>query len=226
MTTAAPRKRARTTTSSTTQKKTKAAIGRMVKTCMFREAEHKHVDINDALTPATGGTFGTNLLSLSNGTNNGTRIGSQVQVMSVEFRFLLQLPAAATGGGGRVILVLDHNPNGALPAVGDLLDAPVNFLAPYNLDKVGNKMMGPARFRILYDKIFYINPTSSVVAAGTAIISTPVHQRKFKITFPVHYGGVAGTVADLVKNNLFFLYIGINGTETLTSKTQVCYVDV
>lgn len=220
------RSRAAVGANSVVPTRAKTAVRRYVKTCMKREAEKKHVTTSDSgIAPGATGTFGTSLVAMSQGSTAVTRVGAQINVIAVSCWGYATLPAASTGDLIRCILILDHQPNGANPAVTDVLEA-ANFLSPYNLDKVGSSSAGPARFRILADKTYDLNAPSAIVATGTA--TKYVHFRaNAKVDLQVHYAGNAGTVSDLVKNNLIWLYLTGNASTTAVNvRSQICYTDV
>lgn len=202
----------------------KRAVGRYVKTCMKREAEHKHVETTDGITTAAAGTVGLSVVSLSQGTANLGRVGTQVQAMSFNTWGFCALPAASTGDTVRFIFYCDHMPSQSAPAVTDILAA-ANFLSPYNLDKVGGQGNGPGRFSIIRDFTKSLVPTSAVVVAGTGVVQTH-YEMHFRCDTPIHYTGNTGTVNDLVKNNYGWIYISASGVATVNARTQFCYIDV
>lgn len=203
---------------------TRTYIKRTVQQCIRRDAEHKHVTTTDAFTPAAAGTLGTILNDLTQGTSNGTRVGSQVRVHSIEAIIQLNLPAAGTGDMIRCILVQDHQPNNAAPFITNILETS-NMNSPYNLDQVGTSLMGQNRFRILYDRLVTLNATSAIVATGTAFVQT-CFRKKVMVNAISHYQGNAGTVNDLVKNSYVWLFISAGGTVIVNARTQVCYSDI
>lgn len=204
--------------------KQRAVVRRYVKTCMKREAEVKHSTTNESFTPAAGGTAGTSLMATTNGTTSVTRVGNQVQVSMVNFKIYLQLPAASGGDIVRAILVWDHAPNGAACTIGDVLESS-NVNSAYNMDKVGGIGHGPSRFTVVADIFAVLNPTSSVVVGGTGAVFKTFHANR-KVDVPVHYNGGAGSVADLVKNNLQWVTCSLAASAVFNVKTQVCYIDV
>lgn len=213
-------KRARSTIPPAARK----AVSRYVKTCMKREAEHKHIALQDNFVVAGTGTLGQSLVQLGSSTSVGTRIGSQVNFLSITARCLVWLPGAAAGDVLRAILVQDHQPNGAAATVANVLQTAA-CPADFNLELVGGRGMGPQRFTILCERMIDLPAPSGVVAAGTGIVYRHFAFHK-KVDIPVHYSGVAGTVADVVKNNIFWLFISATGLANVDVRTQLCYVDV
>lgn len=111
---------------------------------MLRLTELKHSTTNFNITSmATGGTIVT-VSDLSQGTSSSTRVGNQVHVSYLEVFGQFSLAAAQSGDIGRLIIFVDHSPDGALPGVTDVLES-TSYASCYNKDKVGS------RFRILHD---------------------------------------------------------------------------
>lgn len=221
--TRAPKRARRSSTPSTTlSKPAKTAVTKLIKTCMFREAEMKHSTTSDSFTPSATGTLGTSVVALGQGTTSGTRVGNQVRLLHLNFRIIVSLPAAAVGDIIRCILVQDHQPNGTAYAVTDVLET-ANLNALYNMDKVGGA--GGGRFSILVDRQFTLVPTSAIVATGTALVYRALNS-KVKRSFNIDYQAAAGTVSDLVRNNVQWMAISNVGVAAFGCKTQFCYVDV
>lgn len=190
---------------------------------MKRESEHKHVTTVEGFVTSSVGTIGGSLVALTQGTSNGTRIGSQVQLMQLNIRARVTLPGASTGDNLRCILVCDHGPAGGTFFPTDIIEA-ADMLAPYNLDKV-TAGMGVNRFSILLDRTLELSPASPIVASGTGARYRDFN-KSFKLDSPIHYAGNAGTVSDLVKNNYAWLVISQNGQALWNCRSQICYVDV
>lgn len=106
--------------------------------------------------------------------------------------------AATSGDTYRIIIGVDHEPLGALPAVTDVLES-ASSIAPYNKDKVGS------RFRIIADEIGQVIPS----AATTTIGIKAIHGKK-KLDFVTYYQSNAGTISDLLRNNMFAIVLSGN----------------
>lgn len=203
---------------------TKSFIKRQVKVCMQRDAEHKHITTTDSATSSAGGTVGLAIPDLAQGTSNGTRIGSQITMHSIESIGEITLGGAAIGDQFRAILVMDHQPNGATFTVANVLET-AQFNGLWNLDLVGNKVVGPGRFRILYDRMWDLSAPSAVITAGTGQTVRHFHV-KIKLGMNAHYQSNAGTVSDLVHNNIAWLFISTNSLCAYSVRSQLCYTDV
>lgn len=219
------KKRGRYQISATKKQTVPAATRKYVKTCMKRVADQKHLTVSDGVSVASAGTTGLSIMALSQGTAEGNRVGNQVSVDAFTYRGNITTPAANTGDNVRCILVLDHQPNGAAFGITDVLFS-ASWIAPYNYDKVS--MPGNVqRFTILRDFVVVVNAPSSVVATGTALMDVPFSGKSPTrwSGFSVHYQGNAGTVSDLVKNDLRWLFISATGTASASCQTCVRYVN-
>lgn len=124
------------------------------------------------------------------------------------------LPAADSTDGVRIIVFVDHEPLGANPGATDILEAAA-WLQPYNKDKVGS------RFKILVDKIYGLENSAATV---TSCIRT--FDFRIPLKFVTYYQSDAGTVADVLKNNVGFLAISSAGVPNLSFTGQFCYKDL
>lgn len=204
----------------------KRVLGKFVKACMDKEAEMKHASttLASTATSGSGSIASANCLTfLSQGTGTGQRIGNQAQWKRVVIRGLLTLPAAAVGDTVRVLLVVDRMPNGAVAAVTDVLQS-ANYLSDYNLDMVSHQGMS-GRFSVLYDRVYDLSCTGPIVATGTGVVLRHFTIQK-KMNLPIMYKGNAGTVADLMKNNVFIFAISKSGVATWEFNANACFVDL
>lgn len=113
-----------------------------------------------------------------------------------------------------MIVVLDHQPDGSAFAVTDVLES-AGYTQPYNKDKVGS------RFRILLDTQVALMNSAPTVTVDVK----PFHFKK-KLNFTTFYVGNAGTVADLLKNNVSVLMISSQANVGVTADFQLCYKDL
>lgn len=204
----------------------KRVLGKFVKSCMDKEAELKHsaTTLAATATASAGSIAAANLLVLSSqGTGVGQRVGNQWQLKRLVIRGVLTLPAATVGDTVRILLVVDRAPNGAVAAVTDVLQS-ASYISDYNLDNVSH-MGTSGRFSILSDRTVDLSPTGPIVATGTGVVLKHFTISK-KMNMPVMYKGNAGTVADLMKNNLFVFAISKSGIATWEWIANACYVDL
>ncbi len=174
--------------------------------------ESKFVSPNGALACDTTGT-----ISLLNGIAPGTAVNERLGRIVVldKLKLLIQdqvTPATGVDQFHRLLVVADKQPNGAALAITDVLDS-VSTVAMPNL---ANR----ARFRILYDDLHQLNATGEPFSQRTYSLSIPLNLRV------VYNAGVAGTVADIATNSLYFITIGsvaagaTAGSTTYQSRTS------
>lgn len=179
----------------------------------IEQDESKYVDFpgNVAGVPAAGATQCINALGQGDSASN--RTGNSVVGKNLQVKLTVQQTGATANQTVRVIIFLDKQPNGALPAVGGaggVLQTAGNYQAFLNDG-------ARARYRILMDKTF------SVQTSGPSIIN-------YKKFIPLRdiqtrYGQNLGTVADIQTNALGILYIGDTSLSTLTYNIRYRFVD-
>lgn len=102
---------------------------------MYKRVEFKTIETDEDATSVIDSTGEVNLLNgMSQGTDNFERIGRRVTLKSIELHMTAKA-TAATGLRQKALafLVLDKHPNGATPAITDMLTIS-NVLALRNLD--------------------------------------------------------------------------------------------
>jgi len=188
---------------------------RTVQRALRPSAELKAVDTDVNLTMDTTGA-----IRLLNGVVPGVgfsqRIGRSISMRGLDLR----LTASVVAGTGvdqiqRVLVVLDHQPNGAAPVITDILDAVSTESRP--------NLINAWRFTILQDTRFDLN-ASAEPGSKRAITE------KICLGRSTHYNnGVAGTVADIVTNSLFLVFVGSEAAGatagTVTGTSRVRFVD-
>lgn len=163
----------------------------------------------------------TGSFTLLNGTTLGSdytnRIGRKIVCKSMYIRGFvtaensLNLSAAATPSQqARMILLVDMQPNGAAPAVTDVLNTahPASQLNLNNRD----------RFKVLRDDVFTLDPISvaagSVGFCGTTTYEVSCYKKMSLET--IYNSGSAGTIGDINSGALYMFWIGsaVTGTNT------------
>lgn len=141
--------------------------------------EKKWIDTAATLLVTTVGTAAITLLNgLTTGTTSVTRIGSRIEVKSVQFKYSFQSGAGATGTTPiRIKIVYDKESNGTFPATTDIM-------ASDQLDG-HNNLYTAGRFITMYDQTF--NPVTgpSGTAAGGA--QSQLCEGYVKCNLPVKY---------------------------------------
>lgn len=161
--------------------------------------EKKFLDTtqNGAFPGTTGGAVLTLLNGMAPGTSQITRIGSRIDVKSVQFKCLFSSGTSATGVTPfRVKIVYDKETNGvALQATDVLVSDDIDALN--NLSQAG-------RFITLLDKTW--DPIPAINATGAAGFQSQLLEGFCKCSLPVKYNaGTAGTVADISSGSIYAL---------------------
>lgn len=160
------------------------------------------------------------LSGLLPGNTASTRIGSRVAIQSIQLSLKLT-PHATTASDSRVLLVVDRQANGAQAAGTD-------YLVSDSLTGLKN-LASRMRFRTLMDKKVAGLPlaTNSNYGGGRPLVIDKFV--KFSSPLSVDYNaGTAGTVADIITNNVFLHLVGSTAAgsgATLTGNIRVRYSD-
>jgi hypothetical protein len=179
------------------------------------------------LSQATYGCDTTGSVTLLNGvatgTDNTNRVGRHCTFMEIIVQgHFFPTNATASTNMCRVILVQDHQPNGALPAITDLLVAS-SATSAFN---VNNEM----RFKILSDKhvtLGTINTTATQtysVAPGAASYST-----KLRCKISTEYNGTSAAIGSLTTNSILLFTVGTQTSSngySLLAYTRVRFIDI
>lgn len=164
-------------------------------------------------------------VSLLNGMAAGTdytqRTGRKMVTKSILARFIMNtaLVDAQQGDVVRILIFIDKQTNGALPAVTDVLNS-ANYLEPMNLSNRD-------RFIVIKDMIFTMNPcdyTAAVLTTG----APETKMKKFykKCSFETIFSGTANTIGSIASGSLLILYISqFNVLSTLSYNVRTRIVD-
>ena len=181
--------------------------------------EKKNIDITTSFAlPAYGTWSGQNLLNaMAQGAGSSSRIGRKVLNKSFLMRYSLQQPASLPSLQARILVVFDKQPNGAIPAITDILNGSTAE-AVNNLDKAD-------RFVTLVD---YVTPEPGSNGAGEAAVQTFLYPAIYrKMNLETMYSGTAGTFAEIVTGAiwLFVHATEATGTAQMYLSTRVRYTD-
>lgn len=127
------------------------------------------------------------------------------------------LPAAVASDRLRLVIFWDNEALGANPASTDVFETN-NIDSCYQLDKVGPGK----RFSMIYDRVYpVITPAASVATGLVPITGT------FKLDKNVFYQSNAGTLSDILKNNMVVGVISAGGTSLIFNVNfQLCFTDI
>lgn len=193
-------------------------IKRTVKQCMEQMLELKHSPTAVAINPLlAAGQFISPCL-LVQGSSAVTRIGQQIKARSLSFHCLIQSPAAMASDVIRVIAFVDRQPNGALPNVLDIMTTSTPP-SSYNMDKVDH-LGHRFRFKVLLDKTYEVFNSAATVTTR----QVPCFF-ELKLNHIIHYQSNAGTIADLLSNNIGILVTTNSGNCSLNGEAMLCYTD-
>lgn len=191
-------------------------VKKYVKRCMDNVNEKRQAlfvlsQPNLTPNPTVSASF---LAAIIPGTGEPERTGNQIRVLSVKVKYAMSdtIPQV-----GRVIVAWDRQPNGSNPAALDIV-ATVDLNSWYNSNNV--VQAGGKRFDIIYDKRHVILP------AVSGAVDYALGSSTWKGNKNVIYGGSAGTVADMVSNNLVVLGMGTGTTLDLAGVVNITYRDV
>lgn len=170
----------------------------------WTKAEWKYLDVTINQDINTTATY-TLLNGLAPGTAANQRVGQKVTIRSLELRLKLTT-TAATGVNQvcRYLLLLDRQANGAAPA------AVTDFLVGQSTT-APRQLANRKRFKLIRDNTFPMGGVLNGAGTGSAEPSDRYEKDyvKFKRPLIVEYNaGVAGTIADIASNSLFFVTFG------------------
>lgn len=196
------------------------------------KGEKKFFDINTATYQAnTTGSF-TLLFIPVLGTDFNARIGRKTRAVSLYIRGRVSLEDAISLGAGniagqmiRMIIFVDLQPNGAAPAVTDLLNEalPSSQLNANNRD----------RFLVLKDKQYTFDPILMNTTTPFAAFNTTSYPVKCykKINVETIFNATnGGTIADITSGAIYMFWIGssaagVNTDANAIVSTRVRYLD-
>jgi len=180
--------------------------------------EYKYMDTTLSPGSTRCDTTGDVILvnGCARGDDVGDRIGRKIVMKSLEMR----LYAYVTAGTGvdqtnRVMVVYDKQPNGAAPAITDVLVS----ISTTALKNANNDH----RFNVLYDQTYYLNGSGESDSAK-------IWKNYRRLNFPVQFNsGDAGTIADIQTGSLYFLVMGSEArgvtASQINGRVRVKFVD-
>lgn len=183
-------------------------------------AEIKAIDI-----PSTDYPFrlpATNSTILLNGVQTGAgffnRVGSRIEMKNLHIRGNVNNKATATSGQGRLIIVYDRQPTGALPAISDILQARDQTGAATTATVSEINLDNRDRFTIVRDMQFYLPPCTNTAGVLTNGPQFPGQDdQQFDINTFIKLKGLAchfksssnpTTIADIATGALYACFVG------------------
>lgn len=207
----------------------------------LRKPEVKGVDLSENNIHFTSaGIFSSALNATVAGANESNRIGRKISMRSVQIRgavYPYQAGAAPIRDFIRLILVYDRQPNGAAPALADVLEDVDQAGTRTTTSFSGLNLSNADRFKVLRDW-HWAMPVANLAgaASGDEQVSDPGATLMSIKAFvklnglETHYNaGAAGTIADITTGALFLLAVGLsaeaNAQYRFLFDTRVRYAD-
>lgn len=145
------------------------------------------------------------------------RVGARIEMKSIHIRAVITFLATSVQDVNRLIVFYDRQPNGAAPAIADVLQARDNAGAATTAAQSEINLDNRERFVILRDKEWFV--PSTTVAAGV-LTNGPgypgddnlMHINEF---IPLkglgtHYKASTGAIGDIATGSLFAVFISQN----------------
>ncbi len=177
----------------------------------FINTETQYTDA--VVNGASSGTTAT--FTLLNGTSQGdgvsNRTGQSIKVVKIDLNVLVKGNQSGTSQAGRILVVMDKQPNAAIFAIGDLLNA----TTVTSMFTIG----GQKRFAVLLDEVYAININGTFTYYYRGVVKCASH---------VEYNtGNAGTVADINSNSIYLLHFSDDNINQPTVKfySRLWFVD-
>lgn len=188
-----------------------------------KEKKHHETTITSSAIAAGSMQMVSNV---GDGSNEGARIGVKVKMYSIQCSGHIILSTDNVSQSGRIIIFIDHDQNGVLPAITDMwLD-----VASFNSGKPRNKTSGLSesfrRFTIVYDHPYNINPSGGGVGISfnsSDVLTTTILEFSTRQIIPkfyekmYHYINYKGTGTDIAKqgDGAIFVFSSVSNDDTV-----------
>ncbi len=188
--------------------------------------EHKFNDVTlDDAVVSTTGDWASAILQIPEGAGEEQRTGRKIVVKSIDWKLRAQLPATSVPGQTsdllRMMVVLDKQANGAVPAVNDYLET-ADFQS-------FNNLANSFRFKTLWSGTYVLNAQAGAYDGvndqfGNVIVADVVH---LDVNVPVNYADdlTTGIISTIRSNNILLLAISQSGLVGLSSEMRVRFDD-
>ncbi len=175
------------------------------------ELKFHDVTADEAVQDLSGGIIVNtdSFVKIPQNVTESGRIGRKCVITRINYRYTLTLTAtaAATLAAGqtvRIMMVVDHQANGAAPTV----SGAGGVLETATFQSFNNLASG-SRFKVLFDRTHVLNALSSA-GNGTANDSAEmsIHRTFYKkCRIPLEFNAATGVIAEIRTNNIFVLLI-------------------
>jgi len=186
--------------------------------------EMKYLDTSfDVADILTTGNVLSSMNIIPQGEKASERIGHKAVVMSLSWRYTLEMitPVLLNGVSVRLVVVQDRQSNGTVPAFSDIFDD----------NKIGSqlytayqKMSNELRFNVMYDKIHDVN---SLTRDFDAPLVESAYYSKKRLGIVINWdSSTTGVVAEMTTNNIIaYAVSNRNGVCLLASEFRIRYYD-
>ncbi len=183
--------------------------------------QHTTVQSSVGLVADTAQEFALNLIP--QGETDLTREGAEAQLVSIAVRFSLNASAAVTttAGATRILIFIDTDPRGALPAATSYLTSD-DILSAYNTGRAIGQERNRGRFKFLYDETF--DMVARPVASADSVPQT-IHGKFYTKLKDIRtmYTGDTGAITEVEEASLIFAAIAGENVQNNTMQfNAVC----
>lgn len=177
--------------------------------------EKKYIELQTTSVAPTSSGIVTYLSGLAQGDDQQTRDGISIKAKYINLRMSALVNASATATIARIILFVDNDNQGALPAVGDLLDQA-------NVNSQLNQFNG-RRFTVLYDRQLQLNQ----VDMKTWLPDPDGKGVYRKLNMHIKYRGSAAAITSAGENAVFLLTISneISNVPSISFSSRIRFID-
>ncbi len=160
--------------------------------------------------------------NIDQGSSSSTREGNKIKAYSINLSGSCELQADKNPSLGRIVLLIDHDNQGIIPAVTDIWADAGSFVTGLPRDRASGSNAAYKRFTILWDYKFDMNPSGSAggVKADDTLISNILGSIKTlssyynRIFHYLTYSGSGTTITSQRQGSLFVMS-GANATGRL-----------
>ncbi len=186
------------------------------------ELKFHDIDMDDAVI-AGGMNVQAIINAIPQGTTEVQRIGRKCTIRSIGWRFACTLPNSTTSANTsdvvRVMMILDKQCNGALPANTDIVES-----SDYqSFNNLGNKN----RFRTLFDKTYDLTTSAGGGDGTTEDYGEDILTDSFfkRVNIPIEFDSTTGAITEIRSNNIIVMLGSRSGLAGFDSKIRLRFSD-
>lgn len=202
---------------------------------LLKKQREVHVQDNPVASAVINGvtTYASGALvygAIAQGTGESDRIGESIQPLQLKLRMRFVGDTTAVQSTFRVLLVHSKNDAGTAPVLGDILsqDLTTTFhCSPYNDIQVRQKHAKTGNYKVIYDKILYVNaPLSGAggIQTPTSVTCKFLNVTKDLTKFPaMRYTNINGVAADTYSGHIWIFIVEDSAQSTAQFSAQLFY---